>query len=142
MGKELQSFTHWGWTDLDMQFGDLSLLLTPERLTTYDVITAADGLRPALYLSGQLTVFQNTAQWRHFFLGRLDHADATVQQYGGHMAAFVIEETNSYWDEKVAVWYAALRGGKILFDFSTLGTFGLASQLHATVEASAGQVLL
>ena len=57
--EELATFSHWGWTDLDMIWGNLSSFLGP-LLPVYDVISAPDGQRPALYLSGQLTIF---ARW-------------------------------------------------------------------------------
>ena len=115
---ELVPFSHWGWTDLDMVWGRLDEFLTPQRLAEYDVISAPDGARPALYLSGQLTVFQNTGVWRRFLDGCLQ-GEGHVN-YGGCYVEGLLSEANLFFDEKLAIWYAALRKARIYIDFSWL----------------------
>ncbi|CAE7236264.1 SLC8A2 [Symbiodinium pilosum] len=115
---ELVPFSHWGWTDLDMVWGRLDEFLTPQLLAEYDVISAPDGARPALYLSGQLTVFQNTGVWRRFLDGCLQ-GEGHVN-YGGCYVEGLLSEANLFFDEKLAIWYAALRKARIYIDFSWL----------------------
>ncbi|CAD7957568.1 unnamed protein product [Amoebophrya sp. A120] len=68
---ELEPYSHWAWTDLDVLWSpNLLQLLTTEAQSTsrphamdllqsYDVVTCLDGGRSALYLSGQFTAFKN-----------------------------------------------------------------------------------
>ncbi|CAJ1389791.1 unnamed protein product [Effrenium voratum] len=116
--EELSQFSHWGWTDLDMIWGNLEGFLTAELLEGYDVISAPDGARPALYLSGQLTVFRNNEVWRGFMEGCL--AGGGHVNYGGCYVESLLSEANVFLDEKVAIWHAALRGARIFVDFSLL----------------------
>ncbi|CAK9001841.1 unnamed protein product [Durusdinium trenchii] len=113
--KELNGFTHWGWTDLDMIWGQVGSFLEP-LLPIYDVISAPDGQRPALYLSGQLTVFRNNELWRRFVTGCV--TGPGYVNYGGCYLESFLSEANVFFDEKVAIWYAALRGAHIFVDFS------------------------
>ena len=115
--EELQGFSHWGWTDLDMIWGRLETFLTPQILS-YDVISFPDGARPALYLSGQLTVFKNAELWRHF-VGDCLQGEGHVN-YGGCYVEGLLSEANLFFDEKLAIWYAALRNARIWVDFSIL----------------------
>eukprot|EP00435_Cladocopium_sp_Y103_P037040 s1213_g9.t1 len=116
--EELAEFTHWGWTDLDMIWGNVGAFLKP--LLSYDVISAPDGQRPALYLSGQLTVFRNQEIWRRFVDGCID-GPGHVNYAGCYVESF-LSEANVYFDEKIAIWYAALQGAQMLFDFSLILT--------------------
>ena len=129
---ELAGFTHWGWTDLDMIWGDVRAFLEPllssmpyaaplsQSSYAYDVISFPDGQRPALYLSGQLTVFRNNQKWRSFIDGCLEGPGHV--NYGGCYLESVLSEANVYLDEKIAIWYAALQGAHILVDFSAILT--------------------
>ena len=116
--EELQPYTHWGWTDLDMIWGRLDSFLTPQVLSSYDVVSAPDGARPALYLSGQLTIFQNNELWRRF-IGDCIRGEGHVN-YGGCYVEGLLSEANLFFDEKLAIWYAALREARIWVDFSWL----------------------
>ena len=113
--EELAGFTHWGWTDLDMIWGKVGDFLQP-LLPFYDVISAPDGQRPALYLSGQLTIFRNKEIWRKFVDGCIEGPGHV--NYGGCYVESFLSEANVFFDEKVAIWYAALRGARIFVDFS------------------------
>eukprot|EP00438_Fugacium_kawagutii_P004744 Skav203081 [mRNA] locus=scaffold447:40303:42622:- [translate_table: standard] len=117
--EELAEFTHWGWTDLDMIWGNVGGFLQP--LLSYDVISAPDGQRPALYLSGQLTVFRNNDIWRSFVHGCMEGVGHV--NYGGCYVESFLSEANVYFDEKIAIWYAALLPGAHIFvDFSMILT--------------------
>lgn len=63
----LQEYSHWGWFDTDIIFGDLSSALRPY-LDSADVVTFPDGVLNALYLSGQLTIFRNNDFFRTCFV--------------------------------------------------------------------------
>ena len=117
--QELAGFSHWGWTDLDMIWGNLSGFLDP-LLPVYDVISAPDGQRPALYLSGQLTIFRNQDTWRNLLSGCLEGPGHV--NYGGCYLESLLSEANCFLDEKVAIWYVALRKAHVFFDFSLLLT--------------------
>ena len=61
---DLRDFTHFGYTDNDIIYGQLSCELTPERLATYEIISSHANLQ-----AGHLTVMQNTPRmvraWRN-----------------------------------------------------------------------------
>ena len=116
--EELAEFTHWGWTDLDMIWGNLGAFLEP--LLSHDVISAPDGQRPALYLSGQLTVFRNEEIWRRFVDGCIEGPGHV--NYGGCYVESFLSEANVYFDEKIAIWYVALQGAHLFVDFSLILT--------------------
>lgn len=58
----LTSFTHFGYTDLDVIYGDLSVELSSERLEIYDVISSHAALQ-----SGHMSLFKNTKKLRRAF---------------------------------------------------------------------------
>lgn len=73
----LQDYTHWGYSDLDVVFGDLSRWITQEELTEYDIVTYGYGDQNRVYLRGQFTFHRNTHKinqlWRKCeYLSRLD----------------------------------------------------------------------
>lgn len=55
----LTDFTHFGYTDLDIIYGQLSVELTPERLARFDAISSHTYLQ-----AGHLTVVRNTRKMR------------------------------------------------------------------------------
>jgi hypothetical protein len=63
----LRGYSHWGWFDTDIVFGDLSAALRPY-LDSADVTTFPDGVLPALHLSGQMTMFRNNAYFQACFV--------------------------------------------------------------------------
>ena len=48
-------YTHWGYSDFDVLFGDLDRWITDEELTEYDIVTYTFGDQERLYLRGQFT---------------------------------------------------------------------------------------
>ena len=62
--EHLSGFSHFGYTDLDVIYGQLSCELTPERLNTFEIISSHGFLQ-----AGHLSVFRNTERlrraWRH-----------------------------------------------------------------------------
>ena len=84
MGVDIDSYSHWGWSEPDMVWGKLSDFLTPSMLREYDVISARElvSLYPReafLFLSGQLTVLRNipflSELWRPWLLGHPIHGE-------------------------------------------------------------------
>lgn len=83
---ELRAFTHFGYTDNDIIYGQLACELTPERLATYEIISSHANLQ-----AGHLTVMQNTRRvcraWRHTpkwrrHLQRPDHTGFDERAFG------------------------------------------------------------
>lgn len=54
---EIRDYDFWGYTDLDLVYGNLSGFFTAERLNSYDVLSPSDRL-----LVGHLTLIRNTPQ--------------------------------------------------------------------------------
>ncbi len=57
--EEIASFTHFGYTDQDIIYGQLDCELTTERLRQYEIISSHGDIQ-----SGHLSVFQNTPRLR------------------------------------------------------------------------------
>lgn len=61
--NEIAGYSHYGYTDHDIIFGQLACELTPERLAEYEIISSHANLQ-----AGHLSVFRNTprlrASWR------------------------------------------------------------------------------
>ncbi|KAL7560551.1 hypothetical protein ACA910_001421 [Epithemia clementina (nom. ined.)] len=53
-------YTHWGYTDLDMVFGDLGRHIEEEEWSQYDIVTYGFGDQQRLYVKGQFTMHRNT----------------------------------------------------------------------------------
>lgn len=56
----LQEYRYWGFCDLDLVFGDLSLLVNDIRLKQYDVITSH-----SYHIAGHFTICKNTPHYRN-----------------------------------------------------------------------------
>jgi len=56
----ISSYSHWAYADLDTLLGRIDLLITPEHLQAYDIITVSFGDNNRLYMRGQLTIHRNT----------------------------------------------------------------------------------
>lgn len=48
-------YTHWGYADFDVMFGDLTRWITYEELTEYDIVTYSFGDQQRLYIRGQFS---------------------------------------------------------------------------------------
>ncbi|MEI7701133.1 MAG: DUF6625 family protein [Planctomycetia bacterium] len=58
----LQGYDFWGYTDMDVIYGQLSDFLTPAILETYDIITANEKV-----LVGHFTLLRNTQRFCHLY---------------------------------------------------------------------------
>jgi hypothetical protein len=55
----LTPYSHWGYSDIDILFGDLGRWITPDEWTDYDIVTYTFGDQHRLYLRGQFTFHRN-----------------------------------------------------------------------------------
>lgn len=55
----LNGYTHWGYSDLDILFGDLGRWITTDELDEFDIVTYGFGDQERLYLRGQFTFHKN-----------------------------------------------------------------------------------
>jgi hypothetical protein len=62
----LVDYTHWGYADFDMMFGDLTRWITHDELTDYDIVTYTFGDQQRLYIRGQFTFHKKSLDnvWR------------------------------------------------------------------------------
>jgi hypothetical protein len=79
----LQGYSHWGYSDLDVLFGDTSRWITEDEWNEYDVVTYSFGDQSRLYARGQFTFHRNTDKistiWRSCsYLADLDERFAKV----------------------------------------------------------------
>eukprot|EP01103_Thecamoeba_quadrilineata_P012697 TRINITY_DN3331_c0_g1_i2.p1 TRINITY_DN3331_c0_g1~~TRINITY_DN3331_c0_g1_i2.p1 ORF type:complete len:438 (+),score=54.35 TRINITY_DN3331_c0_g1_i2:79-1392(+) len=54
----LSGYTHWGWSDLDLFYGDLQSVICLEELNNYDIYTILGEDSPKLHLAGQFTIMK------------------------------------------------------------------------------------
>merc|ERR1712238_149628 len=79
----LEGYTHWGYSDLDIMFGDLERWITPDELIDYDIVTYGFGDQHRVYLRGQFTIHRNDPEkinqlWRE--CNYLSHMDMRFAQ--------------------------------------------------------------
>ena len=55
----LKGYSHWGYSDLDILFGDLERWITPDELNDFDIVTYGFGDQDRIYLRGQFTFHKN-----------------------------------------------------------------------------------
>lgn len=55
----LVDYSHWGYSDLDVVFGDLPRWVTKDELEVYDIVTYGFGDQDRVYLRGQFTFMKN-----------------------------------------------------------------------------------
>ena len=64
----IKDYSHWGYADLDMVFGDLKSWISTDELNDFDVVTYSMGDQERVYLRGQFTFHKNTPKvnniWR------------------------------------------------------------------------------
>jgi hypothetical protein len=81
------NYTHWGYTDFDILFGDISRWITYEELNDYDIVTYTFGDQQRLYVRGQFTIHKNIPStinqlWRQCsYLSNLDQRFEAIIQH-------------------------------------------------------------
>ncbi|KAL7527710.1 hypothetical protein ACHAXR_003223, partial [Thalassiosira sp. AJA248-18] len=74
----LKEYSHWGYSDLDVVFGDMSRWIDEDEWNDYDIVTYGFGDQDKLYLRGQFTFHRNDPEyinqlWRHCkYLSEMD----------------------------------------------------------------------
>jgi hypothetical protein len=53
--KYLTSYSHWGYSDFDIVWGDVSRWITQEELQDFDIVTYGFGDQDRVYVRGQFT---------------------------------------------------------------------------------------
>lgn len=81
----ISGYTHWGYSDLDIAFGDLPRWISPsDELREFDIVTYGYGDQNRLYLRGQFTFHKNSQEtnnqiWRACeYLSKIDERYANV----------------------------------------------------------------
>jgi len=81
----LKGYSHWGYSDLDIVFGDLERWITPDELNDFDIVTYGFGDQEKVYLRGQFTFHRNDPEkinqlWRGCdYLSHMDKRFADVR---------------------------------------------------------------
>ena len=74
----ITQYSHWGYSDLDVVFGDMSRWIDTDEWDDYDIVTYGFGDQDKLYLRGQFTFHRNDPTyinqlWRHCkYLSEMD----------------------------------------------------------------------
>ena len=74
----LTEYSHWGYSDFDVVFGDMSRWIDEDEWNDYDIVTYGFGDQDKLYLRGQFTFHRNDPTyinqlWRHCkYLSEMD----------------------------------------------------------------------
>lgn len=71
-------YSHWGYSDFDVMFGDLPSWITIDELEQYDIVTYSYGDQYRVYIRGQFTFHKNNDKinniWRSCdYLSMMDH---------------------------------------------------------------------
>jgi hypothetical protein len=59
----LKEYSHWGYSDIDVVFGDMSRWIDHDEWTDYDIVTYGFGDQDKLYLRGQFTFHRNDPKY-------------------------------------------------------------------------------
>jgi hypothetical protein len=86
----LEGYSHWGYSDLDILFGDMPRAITPDELIDFDIVTYGFGDQDRLYLRGQFTFHRNEDKinqlWRSCeYLSHMDKRFADVLSGEKHL---------------------------------------------------------
>jgi len=65
----LAGYSHWGYSDVDMLFGDLGRWISQDELDDYDIVTYGFGDQRRLYLRGQFTFHKNNPKINQLWRG-------------------------------------------------------------------------
>lgn len=74
----LTQYSHWGYSDIDVVFGDMTRWIDTDEWDEYDIVTYGFGDQDKLYLRGQFTFHKNdpikiNQLWRHCkYLSEMD----------------------------------------------------------------------
>ncbi|KAL3907159.1 MAG: hypothetical protein SGARI_003675, partial [Bacillariaceae sp.] len=89
--EHLEGYTHVGYSDLDIVFGDLARWITPDELDEFDIVTYGFGDQERIYLRGQFTFHKNdpvkiNQLWRSCeYLSKMESRFAKVLSGESHL---------------------------------------------------------
>ena len=63
----LNDYSHWGYTDLDILWGDLQSWITTDEWNDYDIVTYTFGDQNRAYLRGQFTIHKVNAYYYYYY---------------------------------------------------------------------------
>jgi hypothetical protein len=78
----LRGYSHWGYADLDMIFGDLAEWISSDELDDFDITTYSHGDQASVYLRGQFTIHKNNQLVNNIWRG-CEHLSKLDERYGG-----------------------------------------------------------
>lgn len=64
-----ETYSHWGYSDFDIAFGDLPRWITMDELEQYDIVTYGYGDQNRVYLRGQFTFHRNSEKINNLWRG-------------------------------------------------------------------------
>lgn len=64
-----ENYSHWGYSDFDIAFGDLPRWITMDELEQYDIVTYGYGDQNRVYLRGQFTFHRNSEKINNLWRG-------------------------------------------------------------------------
>lgn len=73
-------YSHWGYSDFDIVFGDLPRWITDEELNDWDIVTYSYGDQDRVYLRGQFTFHKNKESINHIWR-KCTHLSEMDQRY-------------------------------------------------------------
>ncbi|KAL7555315.1 hypothetical protein ACHAWF_018977 [Thalassiosira exigua] len=159
----LKEYTHWGYSDLDVVFGDVPRWIDEDEWSDYDVVTYGFGDQDKLYLRGQFTFHKNDPRrvnqlWRHCrYLSEMDvrYADPQNVRFESaegcySQAVLSRKDVKVKWAVKA---YTDVEGGSIFAHgiYLSLGSkpsltssksYNPKSVLYTATEAASGSALL
>ena len=100
---DMNYYTHWGYSDLDIIFGDLPRWITNDELTNYDIVTYGYGDQHRLYLRGQFTFHKNNNQTKYLYqpCTYLTHMDIRFEQISSGKKEFKLESAEGCYSQAV-----------------------------------------
>lgn len=76
----LTDYSHWGYTDLDILWGDLQSWITTDEWNDYDIVTYTFGDQDRAYLRGQFTFHKNEERINQLWRG-CSHLDGLEERF-------------------------------------------------------------
>ncbi|KAL3924952.1 MAG: hypothetical protein SGILL_000725 [Bacillariaceae sp.] len=79
----LDGYTHWGYSDLDIVFGDLARWISQDELDEFDIVTYGFGDQERIYLRGQFTFHKNDQQKVNQLWRRCEYLSKMEERFAG-----------------------------------------------------------
>jgi hypothetical protein len=100
----IANYTHWGYSDFDIMFGDVNRWITADELNDFDIVTYTFGDQQRLYLRGQFTFHKNIPAtvnqlWRE--CSYLSHMDVRFDKIVQHTQKYHVESAEGCYSSVV-----------------------------------------